>query len=286
MVEEVAVPLEVRLRFGRAAVQVVADRIGADLLHIKGDAVDPSLRPMHLGTDVDILVRPSDVVRLDRAIRLEGWNLYSTFVYGSPFGHAQTYLHDTWGYLDLHRAFPGIRLNPASAFDVLDRDGSVMDEVGVACRVPGIDAQAILLLLTAARSGGPANPDVASIWGQASSSDRERLRRLGEELRARVALAAATGDLEQHRGSRDYPLWKAISEGGSRGAEWWGRIRAASSAREALALIARAPRVNVEHLRIDLGREPTRREVFREFVRRQRHAAAEVRAWARRRPRA
>jgi hypothetical protein len=285
VVDEVAVPLDVRLRFGRAAVQVVADRIGVDLLHIKGDAVDASLRPMRVGTDVDVLVRPADVTRLDRAIRLEGWKLYSTFAYGSPFGHAQTYLHDTWGYLDLHRAFPGIRLNPASAFDVLDRDGSVIDEVGVACRVPGIDAQAILLLLNAARAGGRTNPDVDWIWGRASPDDRERLIRLGDELRARVALAAATGDLEKFRGSREYPLWKAVSEGGPRGAEWWGRLRAASSAREALALVVRAPRVNVEHLRIDLGREPTRPEVFREFLRRQRQAAVEVRAWIRR-PRA
>ena len=79
MVEEVAVPLDVRLRFGRAAVQVVADRIGAAVLHIKGDAVDPSLRLMKAGTDVDILVRPPDVSPLDRAIRREGWRLYSTF---------------------------------------------------------------------------------------------------------------------------------------------------------------------------------------------------------------
>lgn len=285
MVEEVAVPLDVRLRFGRAAVQVVADRVGVAVLHIKGDAVDPSLRPMQTGTDVDILVRPTDVSRLDLAIRREGWQLYSTFAYGSPFGHAQTYLHDTWGYLDLHRAFPGIRLDPASAFDVLDRDGRLIDKVGVACRVPGVDAQAILLLLNAARAGGRGNPDVAWIWGRALPADRERFVRLADELRARVALAAATGDLEKYRGSREYALWKAISEGGSRGAEWWGRIRAASSAREALTIVARIPRVNVERLRHQLGREPTRGEILREFLRRPRRAAAEVRAWVRK-PRA
>lgn len=281
MVEEVAVPLDVRLRFGRAAVQVVADRIDASVLHIKGDAVDPSLRPMNAGTDVDILVRPQDVARLDRAIRGEGWRLYSTFAYGSPFGHAQTYLHDMWGYLDLHRAFPGIRLDPASAFDVLDRHGSLIDEVGIACRVPGIDAQAVLLLLNAARAGGRDNAEVAWIWGRASPGDRERLLRLADELRARVALAAATGDLEQYRGSREYALWKAISEGGSRGAEWWGRVRAASSVREALVLASRAPRVNIERLTHDLGREPTRGEVFREFLRRQRKAIEEVLTWVR-----
>jgi hypothetical protein len=285
VVEEVPVPLDVRLRFGRAAVQVVADRIGADVLHIKGDAVDPSLRPLNAGTDVDILVRPEDVARLDRAIRGAGWRLYSTFAYGSPFGHAQTYLHDMWGYLDLHRSFPGIGLDKASAFDVLDRDGSLIDEAGIDCRVPSVEAQAILLLLNAARAGGRDNPDVARIWGRASPEERQRLLRLADELRARVALAAATGDLEQYRGAREYALWKSISGGGSRSAEWWGRVRAASSMRDALAVVAQAPRVNIERLTHDLGRAPTRGEVFREFFHRQRRAMAEVRAWARR-PRA
>jgi len=281
VVEEVAVPLDIRLRFGRAAVQVVADRIGARVLHIKGDAVHTSLRPTSTGTDVDILVAPADVSKLDRAIRREGWRLYSTFAYGSPFGHAQTYLHDTWGYLDLHRSFPGIRLDAAAAFDVLDRQGFLIDEAGVPCRVPGIDAQAVLLLLNAARAGGRHNADVAWIWDRAATADRERLTELADELRARVALAAATADLEQYRGARDYALWKSISEGGSRSAEWWGRIRAATSARDALALIAQAPRVNIERLTHDLGRAPTRGEVFREFLQRQRRMMAEVRAWTR-----
>ena len=38
--------------------------------------------------------------------------------------------------------------------------------------------------------------------------------RLADELRARVALAAATGDLEQLPRRPEYALWKAISEGG------------------------------------------------------------------------
>jgi hypothetical protein len=283
VVEEVGVPLEVRLRFGRAAVQVVADRLGVEILHIKGDAVDPSLREHQTGTDVDILVRPADVARLDAAIRREGWQLYSSFAYGSPFGHAQTYLHESWGYLDLHRWFPGIRIDPGSAFDVLDRNGTVIDEVGIGCRVPGVDAQAVLLILNAARAAGHRKGEVAAIWEQASPEDRQRYLRLADELDARVALAAATGDLERYRGRREYALWKSISEGGSRAAEWWGRIRAASSAREAAGLLIQAPRVNVEQLRYELGREPTRRDVFGEFWRRQGRAIAEVGEWMRRR---
>jgi hypothetical protein len=233
---------------------------------------------------VDILVRPAHVTRLDQAIRQEGWRLYSSFVYGSPFGHAQTYLHDAWGYLDLHRYFPGIRLDPTSAFEVLQRGSGVIDDVGVPCRVPGTDAQVVLLILNAARDVGGRRAEVARLWGRASPEDRERLTRLVDELRAGVAFAAATGDLERHRGAPEYALWRAISEGGSRSSEWWGRIRAASSVREVLTLVARAPRVNIEQLTHDLGREPTRGEVLHEFIRRQRRALADLRslAWRRR----
>ena len=64
---QVSVPLPVRLRFGHAALQHVADDIAVDVLHIKGAAVDPTLRPPDLyGTDVDVIVRPAQFPRLDR----------------------------------------------------------------------------------------------------------------------------------------------------------------------------------------------------------------------------
>ena len=109
----VDVPLSVRLRFGHAAVQHLADSLGVDLLHIKGAAVDPSLRPNgYAGTDVDVMVRPDQFSELDPALRAHGWRLYTTFTSGSPFGHAQTYTHDAWGYIDVHRFFPGRRHVP------------------------------------------------------------------------------------------------------------------------------------------------------------------------------
>ena len=42
---QVSVPLPVRLRFGHAALQHVADGIAVDVLHIKGAAVDPTPAP-------------------------------------------------------------------------------------------------------------------------------------------------------------------------------------------------------------------------------------------------
>lgn len=286
---EVPIPLGVRLLFGRAAMQVVADEAGVDVLHIKGDAVDSSLRPGETsGSDVDVLVHPERIETLDHALRAHGWRLYSTFVNGSPFGHAQTYIHDDWGYLDVHRWFPGIRTSPVIAFERMWRDSRVIDIVGVGCRVPSLAAQAVLLVLNAARSSGD-RADVALSWTDASDDLRAEVERLTAELDARVAFAAATGDLALFRGAPDYRLWKVVSEGGSRAEEWWARVRSAPSLRDALRIAARAPLVNVEHLSIELGRAPSRREIVSEFFARPARAVGEgftsLRTWWGRRSR-
>ncbi|WP_308467506.1 nucleotidyltransferase family protein [Rathayibacter soli] len=260
----VEIPLAVRLRLGRAAAQSVADRVGADILHIKGDAVDTALRPVvRSGTDVDILVRPAHVARFDAALRLNGWSVYSTFTYGSPFGHAQTYLHEFWGYLDLHRLFPGIEEDPSAAFDLLWAGRSTTDIAGVDGAVPAVTAQAMILLLNAARTTPPGA--VAPLWADADEQLRTDVRQLVAQLHADVAFAAATGDLEHWRSARTYPLWKVITSGGSRAAEWRARVRAAPNFFEAARIVARAPAVNVEHLTHVLGRRPTRTEIVREF---------------------
>jgi hypothetical protein len=272
----VRVPLQVRLRFGHAAVQYVADQVGADILHIKGAAVDPTLRSGHFGTDVDVIVRPDQVAILDRALRRAGWTLYSTFANGSPFGHAQTYLHADWGYLDVHRRFPGIAVGPAEAFDRMWEDRARLEIAGVSCSVPSVIAQRVMLVLNAARSSSGGRRDLPIVWDGADAAQRAAMARLVSLLRAEVAFAAATGDLERYRDEREYLLWKVVSEGGPRSLEWWARIRAAHGFRARLRLVARAPLVNVDHLAHRLGRRPTKWEVIAEFVRRPVVAAREA----------
>jgi hypothetical protein len=277
---EVNAPLSVRLRLGHAAIQYLADSIGVDVLHIKGAAVDPSLRPGgYSGSDVDVLVRPGHVRALDVAMRRHGWHLYSTFEWGSPFGHAQTYLHDAWGYIDIHRSFPGIRLAPESAFERLWADGDDIRIAGIGCRVPSVPAQAVLLVLNAARSPIGAKSDVQVAWNEATPERRLEMRALVAGLDAPVAFAAATGELERYRGQRDYALWRIVSQGGSRSAEWWARVRAAPNLLSAVRIIMRAPLVNVDHLSHRLGRRPTRGEILVEFLRRPARAVGE--AWQR-----
>jgi hypothetical protein len=258
---EVPVPLAVRLLFGRAAVQVIADDVAADLLHIKGDAVDKALRARDAsGTDIDVMVRPTHVARLHDALVRHGWVVYSSFVYGSPYGHAQTYRHPDWGFLDLHRMFPGM-----------------------AAAVPSPTGQAVLLVLNDVRSHKAAR--AIATWVDRPGLDRAEVMDLVERLDARVAFAAATGDLARYRGERDYRLWKGVTEGSSRAGEWWARVRAARTLREALDIVARAPLANVERLAHQLGRTPTRAEVLRATMMRPVRALRELASGVRRRVR-
>jgi hypothetical protein len=143
--------------------------------------------------------------------------------------------------------------------------------------VPSVPAQAVLLVLNAARSRTTAKPDVRTAWRDADEDRRAAIDVLVAELDARVAFAAATGGLDRYRHERDYRLWKIVSEGGSRSAEWRARVRAAPDLRSALRVAARAPKVNVDHLAHRLGRAPTRGEIVAEFFRRPARALRE--AW-------
>lgn len=257
-----------RLQLGHAAVQAVADSVGAQVLHIKGNALDESLRwEGREGTDVDILVRPDDVRALLAALRAQGWRRVIGFEDGSAFGHAATLAHDDWGYVDVHRWFPGLSVPAADAFDRLWSGRGVRTIAGCECAVPELPGQALLLILHAARSEsrGRARLDVEVCWEQADEGARSAIRKLVEELGAEVAFAAAVGGLERFRGRRDYLLWKTVSRGGTRFEEWWARAWAAGDLRQFLRTLGRAPFVNVPHLALLLGRHPTRTEIVREF---------------------
>ncbi|GAB3611068.1 hypothetical protein GCM10027414_31940 [Humibacter ginsengiterrae] len=274
--ERANIPLTARLALARAAVQVIADDAGADLLHIKGDAVDTRLRPkVVLGTDVDALVRPAHVLTMHEALLAHGWQVFSTFDLGSPFGHAQTYAHDTWGFFDLHRRFPGIRRAADDAFDLLWRERRAQELRGARGWVPSIHMQATLLVLNDARDAS-LHEDPVVAWITNPGLDPDEIASCVAQLGAQTAFAAATGTLESRRGAADYPLWRAVSQGGTRTAEWWGRIRASETRGDAARLAKRALQVNVEQLRHDLGHEPSRGDIVRAFLSRQLLGAKEI----------
>lgn len=263
-----AIPTGVRLRLAHAAVQFMAEQAGVDLLHIKGEALDASVRrPGRTSTDVDVLVRPADVAALIRVLRDRDWELRGGFHASSAFEHSATLHHPVWGYLDVHRRYPGFTVEDGEAFDVLWRDRVPWQAAGRRCFVPDLPAQRLVLLLHSARSAGSmrALADTEQAWTTISPEAQAQVTALAERLGAQVALAAATGSLSAWRDDPAHDLWRVLSTGGTRLDEWRARVHAAPTVRSKAALLGRATLVNVEHLSMVRGRPPSRREIVVEF---------------------
>ncbi len=106
--------------------------------------------------------------------------------------------------------------------------------------------------------------------------EQDDVRKLAAELGAEVALAAGIGELELHRDDPTYALWRYFIHGGSRLDEWRARMAAAPTARAKVGLVTTAMRVNRDHLRMEMGRPPTRGEVRARQARRLRRALTEL----------
>lgn len=299
------VPLTCRVQLTHGVLQKMADAAGIDILFVKGPAVDEALLqhrevdgsdvpiPRH-STDADVVVRPAQVELFQRCLLHHGWRLVADFDDGSPFGHAANYWHDLLGYIDLHRRFPGIEMPAEQAFTAMWTSRHTTPIAHVACTVPSVDVQRLVLLLHAARSGSPRHPDKVPCWDEATAAERDRVRRLAREMDAEVGLAAAIGTLEEHRDARTYDLWRQFSTGDtSRLREWRARIKAAPNRREAARVALHSLRLNQPHLRMDLGHDLTRGDILRGYVRRTNRAVDElsriigrrVRHWSGRRSR-
>ncbi len=270
MPEDREVPTPVRVRLAHAAVQRIAEGCDVQVLHIKGPAVAPGLRPWsHGGSDVDVIVRPDGVERLMAALAAHGWGTETTFEAGSAFDHAANLFHPSWGLLDVHRLYPGMDRDPALAFEVLWERRTSTDIAHVACPVPDPLAQSLVLLLHAARTPtGGVHPDIGPNWTDRTEADRQALRELAARTGATVGLAAATGDLAVHAGSPEAALWEVFTEGGDRLDEWRARWRSARGPAAKASVAVRSLGVNRYYLRQKLGHEPSRPEMAREFVRR------------------
>ena len=265
-----SVPLEVRIGFAHASLQWIADRCGADLIHVKGAALDPTLVPGRGYSDADVLARPHQVRHLLDELRRHDWELINSFTFGSSFEHSATLRHDDFGLLDLHRIFPGTGPTPEQAFDTLWAARTTTTLGGVECAVPPRDAQAALLLLHAARGGGDlkAANDVEWVWNAVDDAQRQRILGWIDRLDARLGFSVITGTLDDHRDDPAYDLWRVASRGGTRMDEWRARVRAARGVRAKVQVAARSVLVNVEHLTIVRGRPVSRGEVVAEFFER------------------
>jgi hypothetical protein len=268
-------PVRARVHLTHALVQKLASDAEVDLLHLKGPAFLPELRPPgRHSSDVDVLVRPSHLARLIGALEAVGWEQRTDFATGSVFAHAANWWHDDWGWVDVHVSWPGVTVDPEQAYDVLAGVAQPHDIAHTSCLVPDRTGQLLVLVLHAARSAGEESADYA--WSRADAAQQAEVRALAETLRAEVALAAGLGELERFRDDPTYALWHYVSHGGSRLDEWRARLAAARSVGERARLLTGVFRVNRDHLRMELGRPPTRQDLRRRQLLRIRRAAREV----------
>lgn len=253
-------PIAARVHLAHAVVQKLADDRSIDLLHLKGPAVLPGLRAEgRQSSDVDVLVRPSHLEPLVQALESIGFEQRTDFSTGSVFAHAANWWHDDWGWVDVHTHWPGVSIDAEAAFDVFARSSFPRQIAHWDCPVPDRTAQRLILVLHSARSGGTTDLDHA--WLGAEAQEQADVRALAAELDAEVALAAGIGELELHRDAPTYLLWRYFTEGGSRLDEWRARLAAAPTVRAKAELLTAAMRVNQDHLRMELGRPPTKEDI-------------------------
>ena len=267
-------PLLAGVPLAAAALQVIADDAGVDLLHVKGAAVDPALLDRRTdvdpdtgeaaevvvprsSVDADVLVRPSHVERFFAAMAAHRWTMVYRFEDGSAFEHASTWIRPGVCHADIHRTFPGIGLSGERAFDLLWADRHTIDLAGHPCAVPDVVAQRLILILHAVRGGDIGSRDIHLAWTEASETERDAVDGLAARLQASVALAAGTGRLDEYRDHRSYALWRALSAGEiSRTTLWWARVKAqpnpVHAIRTAVHLIAPKP----DRLERELGHKP------------------------------
>ena len=277
-VDPLTTPRSVSIRFSHASLQVLAEDHEVDLLHIKGPAIDDSLGgATRSSMDADVLVRPVHVDRLIEVMHDHGWSTQYEFEDGSAFEHAATLVHPFLASVDVHRRFPGMDRDAAAAFERLWADRHSSDIAGLACPVPSLDAQRLILILHAARGGWLTHPDIQRSWGAATAGEREGVIRLAGDIGAGVALAAGTGRLDAFVGQPGYELWRVLSTGEPSSVRvWLARVKAeptvAGALRAAVHLIVPNPR----RMRTALGRRPTSMDMARAYVRRARWGSGEL----------
>mgnify|MGYP002078796158 FL=1 len=290
-------PISVGIRFTHAALQVLAEDNGIDLLHIKGPAVDDRLRDVvptadplseapevvaRHSVDADVLVRPAHVDKLFEVMHRHGWTTAYQFADGSAFEHAATLTHPVLSPADVHRRFPGIGIDASTAFERLWEERHAVPIAGTPCPVPSLRAQRLVLIVHAARGGALTHSDIQRSWYFATEEERAAVQHLADELGAEVALAAGTGRLEEYHGLRGYELWRALStREQSHVRIWVARVRSEPTVAGALRTAIRLILPNPRRMHTTLGRRPTAREMARAYAQRARWGWGEVAELAR-----
>lgn len=260
------VPLPIRIQLSHAYFQHLADRLNIDILHVKGYAFAGEIyRPGRSSTDVDLLVRPEHLDRFVEGALGDGWKILTHFETGSIFEHAMTLYHGSWGLVDIHRYFPGLGDSNGSAFESLWNQRRTRNIAHYPCQLPSLIDSRIIVVVHGARSTATTNPDITYLKETLSPSEWDEMRRRLPDLQAEVAFAAAMGELDLFKHHPDYLLWKSVSEDTPDHIRWKARFDHAQGLKEKLHVLTSIFLVNKDHLAMELGHEPSKKEIWEKF---------------------
>ena len=258
------VELRARVVLAHASLAHTLAAAGIRALHVKGyAALEGTYASGRTSTDVDLLVHPEDAERSIQVLAAAGWPMVTDFHEGSIFMHAATLRHVQLGYVDVHRHFPGIGLDPAEAFERLW--GARTQRIRAGHRLPVVDRdhQRLLVILHAARDVSRRRSDVAHVRRSADTAGWERLRALARQFHAQAAWEAATDEALQGADPRQTALFRAVNSNKT-GLELFGPRWAAADGITAKArLVKDTLGVNRAHLAMGLQREATTGDVLK-----------------------
>lgn len=241
-----------------ALIAVICRENGIDVLHVKGhSAPDGFYRPNRTSSDADILVRPTQSKLLVSLLTANGWKTVTTFESGSIFQHATALWHTVWGYVDVHRSFPGINLDPELAFTDLWNRRSLKFISNQSCNVPDQTDHALLIAIHAARDPSRGTSDIEYLK-QSLGEKWSQVANRAIQMNAQTPFAVASQDKipPSIESSNDFRLWQALSKGEDRLALLEGRLAAANGLLPKAKILASAFVANRDHLRMRLARQP------------------------------
>ncbi len=218
-----------------ALIQSVANEHDIPLIFIKGPALHAQgLREREHSGDVDVWADPSRYKDLASALTAWGWTIARLEFINMTY-HSVTAQGSEWGCeVDIHFRFPGIGIDPSSAFCEIRRTGEPRQFAGVNSQVPNRASHAIIYALHLIRpSPGTRVPDR---YVQAAT---DTLRLVGTEA-IKSAVSLGSIDVLRELLTRGLPTACIPDEGPGIPADWEWRL-APNRARYHLAVLRSLP---------------------------------------------
>ncbi|WP_394550953.1 nucleotidyltransferase family protein [Agromyces sp. MMS24-JH15] len=231
------------VELGHPLVLRFADAVDARVLFIKGASLEHhGLRAPHASADVDVLVEPARFDALVASLQESGWHERAKAPHEDAFiTHSTTLVRDGWPCdLDVHRAYPGFLADPATVFEALWERREPLVRAGHEVPIPDRASSALILALHSLRGSAkvPRHAheldalverlqgadtselddlvDLARATGAAATA-APFLERIGVDVRADVAAAAAAGDPE-------FTSWRRRIESGATVAHFYAEL--------------------------------------------------------------